>query len=73
MIVAGATTPDQRESESNDNEELCCIPQSPSITGASPSDCFASYLGHSLVGINPLQRCSLRIFQFGATELWMKK
>ena len=33
------------------------IPQSSSITGTSPSDCFVSYLGHSLeVGVLPLCR-----------------
>ena len=27
---------------------LVCIPQSSSITGTSPSDCFVSYAGHAL-------------------------
>ena len=31
-------------------KEVLCIPQSYSITGASPSDCLASYLVHSLSG-----------------------
>ena len=31
----------------NDNEDVLCIPQSSSITGASPPDCLASYPGHS--------------------------
>ena len=33
---------------SDGNKELLCIPQSFSITGASPSDCLVSYPGHSL-------------------------
>ena len=32
------------------NEGVLRIPQSSSITGASPSDCLVSYLGHSLEG-----------------------
>ena len=30
------------------NEGVFCIPQSSSITGASPSDCLMSTIGHSL-------------------------
>ena len=33
---------------SDANEGVRCIPQSSSITGASPSDCLVSYPGHSL-------------------------
>ena len=33
---------------SNGNKREIHIPQSSSITGASPSDCLASYIGHSL-------------------------
>ena len=44
--LAGATTPGQSWPESNGNESVLCIPQSSSITGASPSDCFMSYPGH---------------------------
>ena len=41
------------------NDGRLCIPQSPSITGTSLSDCLVSYLGHSLGGgLTPLQRCS---------------
>ena len=42
--------PGQSEPGSNGNEEVLCIPQSPSITGTSPSDCLVSYQGHSLGG-----------------------
>ena len=33
---------------SDSNEEVFCIPQSSSITEASPSNCLVSYPGHSL-------------------------
>ena len=46
--LSGSTTPGQSGHGSNGNEGVLCIPQSSSITGASPSDCFVSYLGHSL-------------------------
>ena len=36
--------------ESNGNEGVFCIPQSPRITGTSPSDCLVSYPRHSLTG-----------------------
>ena len=45
--LLGATTPNQSWSGSNVNEGVFCIPQSFCITGASPSDCFMSYLRHS--------------------------
>ena len=43
-ILSGATTPDQRGHGSDG------IPQSSSITEASPSDCLVSYPGYSLRG-----------------------
>ena len=48
--LSGATTPGQSGPRSNGNEEVVHIPQSSSITGASPSDCLVSYLGHLLSG-----------------------
>ena len=48
--LSGVTTPGQSEPESNGNEGVLCIPQSPSITGASPLDGLVSYWGHSLGG-----------------------
>ena len=39
--------------EDNRNEGVLLIPQSPSITGTSPSDCLVSYAGHSLGGSYP--------------------
>ena len=38
----------QSEPGSDSNEGVLHIPQSSSITGASPSDCLVSYPGHSL-------------------------
>ncbi len=46
--LSGATIPGQSGSGSNSNEGVLCIPQNPSITGASPSDSLVSYLGHLL-------------------------
>ena len=46
--LSGATTLGQRGPGSDGNEGVPYIPQSSSITGASPSDCLVSYLGHSL-------------------------
>ena len=46
--MSGATTPGQSGPGSDSNEEVLHIRQSSSITGTSPSDCLASYPGHSL-------------------------
>ena len=45
--LSGATPSGQSEPESDGNERVLCICQSPR-TGASPSDYFVSYPGHSL-------------------------
>ena len=45
---SGATTQSQSGPGSNGNKGALCIPQSSSITGASPSDCLVSYPRHSL-------------------------
>ena len=44
-ILSGATTPDQSGPWRDGNEEVLRIPQSSSITEASPLDCLVSYLG----------------------------
>ena len=44
MTVSGATTPSQSGHGSDRNKGVIRIPQSSSITGASPSDCFVSYV-----------------------------
>ena len=43
-----ATTPSQSEPGNDGNEGVFCIPQGPSITGTSASDCLVSYPEHSL-------------------------
>ena len=51
--LLGATTLGQSGPESDGNEGVLHIPQSSCITGASPSDCLVSYLGHSLEEFYP--------------------
>ena len=46
--LSGATTTGQSGPGSNGNKGLLRIPQSSSITDASPSDCLVSYTGHAL-------------------------
>ena len=48
--LSGSTIPGQSGPGSSGNEEGPHIPQSSSITGTSPSDCFMSYPGYSLNG-----------------------
>ena len=48
MTLLGATVSGQSGLGSDGNKEVCRILQRSSITGASPSDCFKSYTGHSL-------------------------
>ena len=45
--LPGVTTLDQSGPKSDGNEGILCFPLSSSMTGASPSDCLASYQGHS--------------------------
>ena len=61
----GTTTPVQSGPGSDCYKGVLYIPQSSSITGVSPSDCLASYTGHSFGGgLTPLQRSSRCILQF---------
>ena len=46
--LSGATTPTQSGPGNNGNEGVLCIPQSSSITEASPLDYLVSYPEHSL-------------------------
>ena len=46
--LSGATTLGLSGPVSDGNEEGLHIPQNPTITGTSPSDCLVSYPGHSL-------------------------
>ena len=59
---SGATNPSQSGPGSNGNEGVLCIPQSSSITGASPSDRLALYWGHSLGWVLPLCRGVFGVF-----------
>ena len=77
--LSGATTPVRSGPGSDDNEGVLYIPLSYSITGASPSDCLVSYLGHSLGGVFPLCRDAVGVFyspsklgcvQRRGTEVW---
>ena len=43
MTVSGATTPGQSGPWNDGNEGVLRVPQSSSITGTSPLDCFVSY------------------------------
>ena len=65
-----ATTSDQSEPGSNDNERVVHNPQS-SMTYASLSDSLVSYPGYSLVrgGPNSLQKCIRCILQPQPTGL----
>ena len=62
MSFLGATTPGQSVPANNGNEELLRIPQSSSITGASPSDSFVSYIRTLVVGVLPLYRDVVGVF-----------
>ena len=62
MILSGATTPGKSGPWSNGNEGVYCIPQYPSITGASPSDYFESYQGYSLVVVLTLYIEAVDVF-----------
>ena len=55
--ISGATTSGQSGSGSDGNEGVLCIPQSSSITGASPSDCLESYLEHKNILEGVLALC----------------
>ena len=61
--LSGATTLGQSGPGSDGNEGVFRIPQNSSTAGTLPSDCLVSYPGHSLGGLNPLQRCSQCILQ----------
>ena len=63
--VSGATTTGQSGPESDCNEGVFRILQSPRITGASPSDRLASYPGHIVGG--SYSSASLQTVYFIAT------
>ena len=52
----------QSEPGNDGNEGILRIPQSSSITGTSPSDCFVSFPGHSFSGVLPFWRSAVNVF-----------
>ena len=61
--LSGVTTQGQSGPASNGNEEVFRIPQIPSITQTSLSDCLVSYPEHSLVvGVLPLCKNAVGLF-----------
>ena len=69
--LSGASTLDQSGPGSDGNEGVLLLPQISSITGASPSDCLASYQDTSLWSgvLTLLKRCSWCILQPQPTGL----
>ena len=71
---SSATTPGQSGPGSDGNKLLLCIPQSSSITGASTSNCFMSYLRRSFGGVKLLCRDSFGVFyspsRLGSAIFW---
>ena len=66
--LSGATTLCQIGSGRDGNEGVLRIPEISRITEASLSDCLVSYPGHSLRGLNSLQRSIQCILQSQSTE-----
>ena len=64
--------PGQSGPWSNGNEEVLLIPQSPSITGTSPSDCLVSYLGH-LLGSGSYPSAEVQSMYFTAPADWARR
>ena len=62
--LSGSTTPGLSGPESYGNERELCIGQSSSITEASPSGCFVSYLGYSFIGRLLLSRETGGVLKF---------
>ena len=60
--LSGDTTPGQSGPGNDGNKKVLCIPQSSSITGASPSYCLVSLSGHSLEEVLPLHRDAVCVF-----------
>ena len=68
--LTGATTTGQSGPGSNGNEGVLLILQGPNNTGTLPSDCLASYPGHSFEVLP--QRCSRCILQPQLTGQYTK-
>ena len=69
--LSDTTTLSQSGPGSNGNKRILCLPQSSSITRASPSGCLVSYPGHLLGNLTSLQRCSWCILQPQPTGLFL--
>ena len=62
MALSGAPISGQSEPGSDGNKGVLRIPQSPSITGNTPSDCLVSFTGNSLGVVLPLCREAVGVF-----------
>ena len=75
MTLSGATTPEQSEPGSESIERVRRIPQSSSITGASPSDSTVSYQDTRWGSLTPQQtrsQCIQQPKQTGPQTVWRK-
>ena len=68
--LSDATSLGQSGPVSNGTEGVVHIPQSSSITGASPSDCLELYLGHSLVGRESYSSADIQLVFSTAQAIW---
>ena len=68
--LSGATTLSQSGPRSDGNEVILCIPQSSSITGASPSDCLMLYAGHLLVAEQSYLSPEMQLVYSTALAYW---
>ena len=68
MTLSGPNNSGLSEPGSEGKEEVLRIPQSFSVTGASPSDCLVSYPGYSVGGLTPLQWCNWCILRPQSTR-----
>ena len=68
-ILSGATTPGQNGFRGVGNEEVLCIPQSSSITGATTSDGFMSYPGHTF-GVGSYSSAEMQLVYFTTPTNW---
>ena len=70
--LSGATTPVQSGLGNDGNEGVLHIPQSSSITGASPSDCLVSFARHSLGGESYLT-AEIQLLYYEAPADWVSQ
>ena len=70
IALSGATILGQSGPRSSGNEGVLHIPQSPSITGNSPSDCLVSYPGHLFGGGRSYPSAEVQLVCSTATADW---